>query len=95
MKTITYPQYLVRPDDFVVFTLRNTDGEYSADKNSIIKYRYKSLVDLGFYAATEEDLPELKKKSHLYYQWLIWESRPDGHGETKGGTFEEFLLKNI
>lgn len=95
MKTTTYPQYLVRPDDFSVFMLRNDLGEYSLNEHSSHYHKYKLLVDLGFYPTTQEKLPELKKKSELYYKWLTWRNRPDGHGGVKGGTFKKYLEKNM
>ena len=32
-----------------------------------------------------------EKKCHEHYEFVSWQCRNDGHGEAKGGTYEEFL----
>lgn len=90
------PKYLVRPNDFSVFVKTNS-GEYTHEMNIRHKwigntYTYERLVDAcNFFPCTEKELKEIKAKNDLYYKWLSWAGRSDGHGGAKGGTFEEFL----
>jgi hypothetical protein len=94
-----HPKYLYRPDDYSVFQMTDS-GEYT-HKDNIDRewvgnlYDYRTLIGCGFKPCTEDDFGWLKEKHDLYYEYLSWSSRPDGHGGVKGGTFEEFLkVKN-
>jgi hypothetical protein len=91
------PDYLYRPNDFSVFH-KMKSGEYTHEMNiergwSGNGYQYNTLIAADFVPCTPEEFPELKRKNKLYYEYLSWASRPDGHGGSKGGTFEEFLAR--
>lgn len=92
------PDYFYRPNDFTVYHKRE-DGTYS-HQIDIDRgwsggggYQYETMVASNFIPCTPEEFPELKRKSKLYYEYLSWSCRPDGHGGSKGGTFEEFLAR--
>lgn len=80
------PKYLLRPDDYYVFSL-NEDGEtYSGHKsknqwpdNLHHKYKYEVLIKHGFIPAVDETLhlyDELRKE---YYRKQTL--KYDGHGD--------------
>jgi hypothetical protein len=93
------PDYFYRPNDFVVFH-KMKNGEYTHEMNiergwEGNGYQYETMVACDFVPCTPEEFPELKRKSKQYFEYLSWASRPDGHGGSKGGTFEEFLNRKI
>ena len=91
-------KYFYRPDDYSIY--EKVDGGYTSQANikrhcSGNTYSYETLVDHKFIPCNEEDLPALKEKEDLYYEWMSWSTRPDGHGGNKGGTMEQYLkMKN-
>jgi len=87
------PKYLYRPSDFQIFEL---DGEFYKiqSKDGFLfhhQYTYECLINHGFLPCTELDFDELAKKSKLYNDYIVWSSRPDGHGGRKGGSMESYL----
>lgn len=92
------PKYLARPSDGSIWSL-NDDGETYSSKdfkdkfpdNITHKHSLKSLINSGFYEVSENQFPELEKIGNEYYEFIIWQSRSDGHGGSKGGTKEEFI----
>ena len=44
-----------------------------------------------FVAISEAEIPEYLEKHEEHYKFLAWQSRNDGHGGAKGGTYEEYL----
>lgn len=97
-------KYLVRPDDYHIFeidefngcyrsyTTRNirSDGRPNAQKH----FTYENLTkNYNFFPITEEEIPTYEEKHNLYFEFISWQTRSDGHGGVKGGTFEEFLAK--
>ncbi len=95
----TNPKYLYRPSDYSIFQITD-DGTYTHQDNINRewvghKYSYETLIGHNFVPCTEDDFDWLKEKRELYYEYVAWASRSDGHGGSKGGTFEEFLeIKN-
>lgn len=91
------PKYLVCPNNYNIFTLNPENNEYyseliGANRNQLMSYSYDTLVNIHhFYPAKECELEMYKKKSDEYYEFVSWQSRNDGHGGTKGGTYEQFL----
>lgn len=86
-------KYLLRPDDYAVFT-QNEDGTFSHDESGQhMPYRYKeaALLTLGFIPKDELNWPEIMEKRDFYTRYMNWYTRSDGHGGSKGGTLEEFL----
>lgn len=87
------PKYLARPSDGSILK-RNENGTYSFMNSKSYKpneHELESLLNLDFEIVTEEDFARLKEKYDLYYEWLSWAGRSDGHGGSKGGSFEEFM----
>lgn len=91
------PKYLVCPNNYKIFTLNPENNEYyseliGANRNQLQSYSYDTLVNIHhFYPAKECELEMYKKKSDEYYEFVNWQSRHDGHGGSKGGTYEQFL----
>ena len=93
------PKYLARPNDYTIFEKEPSGKYYIKEKHKHSDgtmymghgYEYEVLISYDFFPVTKKDFPELKKKSDLYYEYLSWSGRSDGHGGCKGGTFEEFL----
>lgn len=91
------PDYFYRPNDFSVFH-KIENGTYTHEMDidrgwTSGGYQYDTMVACNFVPCTPEEFPELKRKNKLYYEYLSWASRNDGHGGSKGGTFEEFLTR--
>lgn len=89
------PKYFYRPNDYSIFH-KLENGKYTHEmnlKHSWIghEYEYDILIKCGFVPCTEAELPALKEKHDLYYEWVTWSGRSDGHGGCKGGTMEEYL----
>ena len=87
------PEYFYRPNDYSIFY--KVKGGYS-QKRDIENYvgsvySLEVLLSHGFISCTEEELPELKRKHDLHYEYVSWSGRSDGHGASKGGTMNEFL----
>lgn len=93
-----FPKYLARPTDGEVWVLNEDRSTYSnldfkTNYPEHIQYKHSLILlkNIGFYAVTEDDFADLKKKGEVYMDYLKWSGRPDGHGGCKGGTMEEFL----
>lgn len=91
------PRFMYRPNDFSIFQ-RVDEANFVMQDNIERqwvgnKYPHDVLVIHGFIPCSEEDFEGLKEKHDLHYEFLSWQSRSDGHGGSKGGTFEEFLKK--
>lgn len=79
------PKYLIRPDDYYVFSL-NSDGQtYSGHQSKIDwpmhihhEYPYEVLIKYNFIAATDENLHAYDKLREEYYKDQKY--KPDGHG---------------
>lgn len=93
------PKYLVRPSDHAVFVLvpkmkgryavRDRMSDFPVSKYNT--YEYALLINMGWYVCDEKDLPDVEEKHREYMDYLVWHTRPDGHGGSKGGTIEEYL----
>ena len=101
---IMKPKYLVRPDDFSIFDLDESNGCYRSWSKNPITYRdgtrpnameHFTLENLtknyGFFVIDESELELYEQKCDEHYKFLSWQSRSDGHGGSKGGTYEEYL----
>lgn len=99
------PKYLVRPNDFSIFDLDETNGCYRAwskkpilysdgtRPNAMTHFTFENLTkNYGFFAIDESEIKMYEKKSNEHYKFISWQNRPDGHGGVKGGTYEEYLL---
>ena len=98
------PKYLVRPDDFSIFDLDESNGCYRGWSRKPITYgdgtrpnaqshfTFENLTqNYGFFPIEENQIEIYEKKSDEYYDFLSWQHRSDGHGGSKGGTHEEYL----
>jgi hypothetical protein len=97
------PKYLVRPDDFCIFDLDETNGCYRSwsktpitygdgtRPNAMLHFTFENLTkNYGFFEINESDIEMYLQKQDEYSKFLSW-NRSDGHGGTKGGTYEEYL----
>lgn len=97
------PKYLVRPDDSHIWELDESNNCYRSYSSIILysdgtrqnaqpHFTFENLtVNYGFFAISEDEIEKYTKKFNLYYKWLAWSCRSDGHGGTKGGTMEEYI----
>lgn len=93
------PKYLVRPQDFSIFELDESNGCYRILLKNAIRipnamghFTFENLtVNYGFFPIDESELDFYEHKSDDHYKFLSWQSRSDGHGGCKGGTYEEYL----
>lgn len=94
--------YLVRPNDFSIFEIDPSNNCYRSYKGptdsagnrqqAYEHFNYENLVNnYGFMPISEEDIPMYEKKCKEHYEFISWQMRNDGHGDIKGGTYEEFL----
>lgn len=103
-ETKQYPKYLVRPDDYSIFDLDESNNCYRSWSKKPITYSdgtrpkaydhftFENLTkNYDFFPIDESELDIYEEKCHEHYKFLGWLSRPDGHGGCKGGTYEEFL----
>ena len=97
-------KYLVRPNDFHIFELDESNNCYrSLLKNAVFRgdgsrvnaqkhFTYENLVNnYGFFPIDESEIEFYDKKHDEHYEFLNWQHRSDGHGDIKGGSYEEFL----
>lgn len=101
---INIPKYLVRPNDFHIFEIDDTNGCYRSYStreitrldgtrpNAQSHFTFKNLVENNdFIPIDESELEKYESKHKIYLDYMRWHCRPDGHGGKKGGTFEEYL----
>lgn len=91
-------KYLVRPNDFQIFELDENENYYKLKIKGLKLsgmpfWTYKLLNNLGFFPIEEDEIPIYENKHNEYIKFISWQSRPDGHGGSKGGTFEEYKRK--
>jgi hypothetical protein len=98
------PKYLVRPNDFSIFDLDESNGCYRGwSKKStpcsdgrrpkaMGHFTFENLTkNYGFFTIEESQIETYEQKHNEHYKFLSWQSRSDGHGGSKGGTHEEYL----
>jgi len=103
----TKPKYLVRPHDFHIWELDESNGCYRSWSNIDVTYRdgtrpnaqthftFENLTtNYGFFPIEEQELPNYETKHKERNKYISWLHRNDGHGGVKGGTYEEFLERN-
>ena len=91
-------KYLVRPNDFHIFELDESNNCYrSLLKNAVFRgdgsrvnaqkhFTYENLVNnYGFFPIDESEIEFYDKKHDEHYEFLNWQHRSDGHGDIKGG----------
>lgn len=100
----TKPKYLVRPHDYHIFDLDESNGCYRSwstrnvtysggtRPNAMSHFTLENLtINYDFFPIDEEDLKLYVDKNNLYHKWISWSHRNDGHSGIKGGTMEEYL----
>ena len=96
--------FLVRPHDFHIFDIDEKTGWYrsystrtvtDSEGNRPRAREHMNFMNLtenyDFIPATEDELPKYEKQHRLYMDYMMWHTRSDGHGGSKGGTMEEYL----
>lgn len=95
-----HPKYLVRPNDMMIFEIDESNGYYRTFEEKEIKNRpnalkhftYENLTqNYHFFPIEETELNMYKYFNDICYKFMNWQSRPNGHGGRKGGTFIDFL----
>ena len=67
----------------------HTDG---TRPNAMEHFTLENLTkNYGFFEIDESELELYEQKCDEHYKFLSWQSRSDGHGGYKGGTYEEYL----
>ena len=94
-------KYIVRPDDFCIFEIDESNGCYrtydgkrfGGNRQTAYKhFSYENLVEgYGFFPIDESEIPHYRKKHDFEIGFMSWQCRNDGHGEPKGGTRGEYL----
>lgn len=104
MKTNKKPKYLVRPRDYHIWVLDPSNGCYRSYSCRNVKHAdgtevqasphmtFESLTEVyDFFPITKDQIETYEKKNQEYYDFVSWQSRSDGHGGCKGGTFGEYI----
>jgi hypothetical protein len=95
------PRYLVRPGDYTIYELDDSNNCYRYLKpftysdgtraQAQSNFTFENVTNYaGFFPIDEEDIPIYKKKHDDYMEFIAWHCRPDGHGSSKGGSKKEF-----
>lgn len=101
------PQFLARPGDFHIFDLDPSNNCYRSYSTREVTYpdgtrpnaqdhfTFDILTEnFGFIPITETGQLEHYEQMHdEHVEFVIWQSRSDGHGGRKGGTIAEFRMK--
>lgn len=98
------PKYLVRPNDYAIFDLDESNGCYRSwsrkpitysdgtRPNAMKHFTYENLtLNYNFFPIEETELSYYEDKHNEHMEFILWESRSDGHGGIKGGSYEEYL----
>ncbi len=97
-------KYLVRPDDFHIFELDESNNCYRSwstrqitdsdgtRPNAQGHFTFDNLTkNYDFFSIEENELEVYESKNNEYCKFISWQTRSDGHGGIKGGTYEEYL----
>jgi len=99
------PTYLVRLNDFAIYEIDKSNNCYRSFTTKLKypdgtrayaqdNFTFENLTRYyDFFPIKKKEIPFYKKKHDLYYKWMAWASRPDGHGGSKGGTFDEYIMR--
>lgn len=78
------PKYLVRPDDYMVFILDETNNCYKTTDCPFQAHKYFTFDTLtknfGFFPIEEDKVNVYEKLCNLYYGYIVYTRRNDGHG---------------
>lgn len=97
-------KFLVRPNDFHIFDLDESNKCYRSYSTRSVTYSdgtranaqshftFENLTtNYDFFPIDEKELSIYEEKNKFHLAYLSWSTRSDGHGESKGGTIEEYL----
>jgi hypothetical protein len=96
-------KYLVRPSDYHIFEIDNSNQCYRSyttqvtytdgtRPNAQVSFTFENLtMNYGFIPINEGELEKYKELHEAHMNYIMWSRRSDGHGGTKGGTLEEYL----
>lgn len=92
------PKCLVRPDDFSIYDLDESNGRYrlwspkrrlyTAMEHSTFEYLTK---EHGFFPIEENELGLYQEKCNEYYRQLSWQNLPNELEYSNDGTNKEYL----
>lgn len=94
------PKFLVRIKDSKVFEIDESNNCYRPleknpkenQPNAMKHFTFENLTqNYGFLPIDESEIEKYENKNSEYIEFLCWQCRNDGHGEAKGGTYNEFL----
>lgn len=98
-------KYLVRPSDFHIWEIDESNGCYRSYINMDVlrsdgtrpnaqkHFTYEILTNgYGFFPIDESEIERYINKNDEYHKFISWQTRSDGHGGCKCGTYEEFLV---
>ena len=93
------PKYLVRPSDYCIFEIDQSNGCYRVYEEDILNrpnaYKHFTFENLtenyDFFPITGKNLGYYEEKNDFEIKFMSWRCRPDGHGGSKGGTKDEYL----
>lgn len=98
------PKYLVRPIDFHIFDLDESNNCYRSYSTRTITDSYGNRPEAmshftygiltqgyGFFPIEESEIKIYEQKNDDHCKFISWQTRSDGHGGIKGGTYEEYL----
>lgn len=96
-------KYLVRPHDFHIWDLDESNGCYRSYSTRTVTYddgtrptaqpnhTFELLTNIyDFFPIEEGELEYYEVKHDDYMGFMSWQHRSDGHGGCKGGTREEY-----
>jgi len=98
-------KYLVRPNDCHIFDLDESNNCYRswttrsvtyADgtrANAQLTHTFENLTEnYDFSPINENELQIYEDKNREYHRFIDWTTRSDGHGGSKGGTYEKYKI---
>jgi len=109
MKKVNLPKFLIRPHDYHIFEIDESNNCYRSYSTRSVTYAdgtrpsaqlhftFENLTkNYNFFSIKDSELPIYEHKHQLYLDYITWHTRSDGHGGSKGGTMEKYLqyLKN-
>ena len=95
---MTNPQYLVRPHDSHIFELDESNQCYRSFSapveypdgtrpNAQSHFTLDNLTsNYDFFQIKKSELKKYEEKHNFHLGYVLWSTRPDGHGGIKGGT---------
>jgi len=98
-------KYLVRLRDSHIFEIDDYNNCYRSYTCKEVKmygsneqphaqshFTYENLTrNYDFIPIDESEIEFYENKNDEYYAFMKWKHRSDGHGDIKGGTYEEYL----